>query len=140
MTLSDRFVFDTNVLVSALAFPGSTPRKAFDLATDHGTILASAETLLELHRTLRRSKLARYFGRAEQDIFLTKFVSEATLIMATERLSLCRDPRDDKFLELAAAGHASHLVTGDRDLLALDPFRSTRIMTPAALLDELESR
>ena len=67
-------------------------------------------------------------------------VSEATLVTATERLSLCRDPWDDKFLELAAAGRASHLVTGDRDLLALDPFRGTRIMTPAALLGELESR
>ena len=138
MTPDARFVFDTNVLVSALAFPGSTPRKAFDLAAEQGAILASAETPLELHRTLRRPKLARYFGRAEQDIFLAMFASEATLVTATERLSLCRDPRDDKSLELAVAGSATHLVTGDPDLLALDPFRGTRIMTPAALVEELD--
>ena len=138
MTPDARFVFDTNVLVSALAFPGSTPRKAFDLAAEQGAILASAETLLELHRTLRRPKLARYFGRAEQDLFLAMIVSEATLVTATERLSLCRDPRDDKSLELAVAGSATHLVTGDPDLLALDPFRGTRIMTPAALVEELD--
>ena len=134
MTPDARFVFDTNVLVSALAFPGSTPRRAFDLAAEQGAIVASAE----LHRTLRRPKLARYFGRAEQDIFLAMFASEATLVTATERLSLCRDPRDDKFLELAAAGSVTYLVTGDRDLLALDPFRATRIMTPAALVEELD--
>ena len=140
MTPSDRFVFDTNVLVSALAFPGSIPRKAFDLAMRHGPILASDETLAELHRTLRRPRLARYFTRAEQDVFLAMFASEVSRVEVTERLSLCRDPRDDRFLELAAAGAASHLVTGDRDLLAPDPFRATRIMTPAALLDALEKR
>jgi putative PIN family toxin of toxin-antitoxin system len=78
MTPSGRFVLDTNVLVSALAFPGSTPRKAFDLVIAQGAILASDETLLELHRTLRRPKLARYFSRAEQDAFLAMFASEKT--------------------------------------------------------------
>jgi uncharacterized protein len=140
MTRSERFVLDTNVLISALAFPGSTPRRAFDLAIAQGPILASDETLLELHRTLRRPKLARYFSRAEQDAFLATFASEATLVEVTERISLCRDPRDDRFLELAAVGRASHLITGDRDLLALDLFRDTRIMTPAALLREFASR
>jgi uncharacterized protein len=140
MTRSERFVLDTNVLISALAFPGSTPRKAFDLAIAQGAILASDETLLELHRTLRRPKLARYFSRAEQDAFLAMFASEATIVEVTERISLCRDPHDDRFLGLAAAGGASHLITGDRDLLALDPFRDTRIMTAAALLREFASR
>jgi putative PIN family toxin of toxin-antitoxin system len=140
MTRSERFVLDTNVLISALAFPRSTPRKTFDLAIAQGAILASDETLLELYRTLRRPKLARYFSRAEQDAFLAMFASEATIVEVTERISLCRDPRDDRFLELAAAGGASHLITGDRDLLALDPFRDTRIMTAAALLREFASR
>jgi uncharacterized protein len=140
MTRSERFVLDTNVLISALAFPGSTPRRAFNLAIAQGPILASDETLLELHRTLRGPKLARYLSRAEQDAFLAMFASEATIVEVTERISLCRDPRDDRFLELAAAGRASHLITGDRDLLALDPFRNTRIMTPAALIREFASR
>ena len=134
MTRSECFVLDTNVLVSALAFPNSTPRKAFDLAIARGSILASDETLLELYQTLRRPRLARYIGRAEQDVFVALFASEATLIEVRERISVCRDPRDDKFLELAIAGEATHLMTGDRDLLALDPFRNTRIMTPAAFL------
>jgi uncharacterized protein len=53
-----------------------------------------------------------------------------------ERVELCRDPRDDKFLELALAGRADLLLTGDADLLALHPFRGTAIVTPAAYLDD----
>lgn len=139
MTRRERVVLDTNVLVSALAFPDSTPRKAFDLAIAQGSILASDETILELHRTLRRPKLARYFSRAEQDAFLAMFASEVALIDITERISVCRDPRDDQFLELAIAGGASHLVTGDQDLLTLDPFRGVRIVTPATLLSQFAS-
>jgi putative PIN family toxin of toxin-antitoxin system len=140
MRRRERFVLDTNVLVSALAFPGSIPRKAFDLAVARGSILASEETILELHRTLRRPKLARCFSRAEQDAFLAMFAGEVTIVGMTEPIALCRDPRDDRFLEVAIAGRASHLVAGDGDLLALDPFRDTRIMTPAALFNEFASR
>jgi putative PIN family toxin of toxin-antitoxin system len=139
MTPEDRFVFDTNVLVSALAFPGSTPRKAFDLAIAQRPILASEQTS-ELHRALRRPRLARYFTRSEQDAFLARLVGQITLVEVIERLSICRDPNDDRFLELTATGGASHLITGDRDLLALDPFRGTRIMRPAAWLREVVRR
>jgi len=137
MTPDEGFVFDTNVLVSALAFPGSTPRRAFDLAAGRGAILASSETLLELHGTLRRPKLARYFGRAEQEIFLAALAREAILVEVTERLTLCRDPRDDRFLELAAAGHASHLVSGDRDLLEPRSVPRHPDCHPGSLLEEL---
>jgi uncharacterized protein len=139
MTHSGRFVFDTNVLISALAFARSVPRKAFDLAVDRGVVLSSDETLLELYQTLRKPRLAAYFTRAEQGAFLALFGNLALVIRVTERLELCRDPRDDKFLELAATGGATHLVTGDRDLLALDPFRSPRIVTPAALVHKLRA-
>jgi putative PIN family toxin of toxin-antitoxin system len=47
----------------------------------------------------------------------------------------CRDPRDDKFLELAVHGRADILITGDADLLALHPFQGIAILTPAAFLN-----
>jgi uncharacterized protein len=56
------------------------------------------------------------------------------LVPITQRVELCRDPRDDKFLELALAGWADFLLTGDADLLTLHPFRGTAILTPAAYL------
>jgi predicted nucleic acid-binding protein len=49
----------------------------------------------------------------------------------------CRDPKDDKFLELAVSGAACCVVTGDQDLLALHPFRSVSILTPAQFLEAL---
>jgi predicted nucleic acid-binding protein len=55
----------------------------------------------------------------------------AELVPIAERIAACRDPTDDKFLELAVNGHADLIVTGDRDLLALNPFRQIPIMTPA---------
>ena len=42
----------------------------------------------------------------------------------------CRDPKDDKFLELALNGKATHIVSGDEDLLVLHPFRGIPILTP----------
>ena len=56
------------------------------------------------------------------------------MVLITERVEICRDPRDDKFLELALAGRADFLLTGDADLLALHPFRGTTILTPTAYL------
>jgi uncharacterized protein len=129
-----RFVFDTNVIVSALAFPSSKPRQAFDLAERTGVILISAETLDELVATLRRPKLAAYITPAEREAFLHALSETVQPVAVTERVSLCRDPRDDKFLELAAAGRASHLVTGDADLLTIGRFGSTLILPPADLL------
>jgi putative PIN family toxin of toxin-antitoxin system len=51
-------------------------------------------------------------------------LSAAELVTITERIAACRDPKDDKFLELAVNGHADLIVSGDGDLLALNPFRA----------------
>ena len=127
-----RFVFDTNVIVSALSFPRSTPRRALDAATASGVLLASDDTLAELVGVLHRPKLASYLLPSERERFLERFVAEARFVRITERVAVCRDPRDDKFLELAAAGRADFLITGDSDLLALGAFRGTVITTPVA--------
>lgn len=56
------------------------------------------------------------------------------LVEVTHKLAGCRDPRDDKFLELALSGRATTLVTGDADLLALDRFHGVRIRSPGSFL------
>ena len=55
-------------------------------------------------------------------------------IEIVERVTACRDPDDDMFLEVAVNGRATHIVTGDKDLLALHPFRGIPILTPADFL------
>jgi predicted nucleic acid-binding protein len=61
-------------------------------------------------------------------------LAAAELVAITERIAACRDPKDDKFLELAVAGRADLIVTGDADLLVLNPFRDISIVTPAAFV------
>jgi uncharacterized protein len=61
-------------------------------------------------------------------------LAAAEMVAITERIVACRDPKDDKFLELAVNGHADLIVTGDADLLALNPFREISIVTPAAFV------
>ena len=131
-----RFILDTNVIVSALAFPSSKPRQVLDAARKEGMVLASLDTLEELVRTLRRPKLAAYITAAEREAFLEAFSATVELVEVKERLALCRDPHDDKFLELAVAGGADYLITGDADLLVMERFRTTAILAPAAFLEQ----
>jgi predicted nucleic acid-binding protein len=70
---------------------------------------------------------------------LAKMLAGAELVTVTERIAACRDPRDDKFLELAVSGHADFIISGDCDLLALDPFRKTPIVPPAMFVRAVAS-
>ncbi len=62
--------------------------------------------------------------------FLTAFVRDGTRVEITEQVKECRDPEDNKFLELALSGRATCIVSGDEDLLILHPFRGIAILTP----------
>ena len=53
------------------------------------------------------------------------------------RVKLCRDPKDDKFLELALNGEASHLITGDTDLLILNPLQNIPVINPRSFWDKI---
>ena len=134
MTESPRYVFDTGVLVSAALFRESTPGEAMRAALRHGSILLSRATALELHEVLTRPKFDRYVRLATRKRFLAALLGRATVVETEESLHVCRDPRDDKFLELAVSGRASFLVTGDKDLLVLNRFQGVRIVTPAEFL------
>ncbi|MEA5489407.1 MULTISPECIES: putative toxin-antitoxin system toxin component, PIN family [Pseudanabaena] len=59
------------------------------------------------------------------------------MIEITESITICRDRKDDKFLELAINRKADYLITGDRDLLVLHPFRNIQILTPADFLTQI---
>ena len=135
MTSERRFVFDTNYIVSALLLKRSISRQAFDYARGQGTLLVSLDTLAELSDVLRRPRFAKYVTEQEREQFLAAYVYEATLIEVKEVIQACRDPKDDKFLELAVSGHADTLVTGDQDLLVLHPFRGITIVTARGLLE-----
>jgi putative PIN family toxin of toxin-antitoxin system len=127
-------VFDTNVLVSALVLPDSKPRQALDLALRRGTILLSFAVLAELYEILGRKKFARYVDEEDVRRFVATLTRETQWVEVDVRITACRDSEDDKFLELAVSGHATHVVTGDTDLLVLNPFQGIQILTPSSFL------
>ena len=134
-----RCVFDTNVLVSALLLVDSKPRKALTAALSKGTILLSYSVLAEIYEVLTRKQFRRYVGEEEVRAFLAALTREAEWVDVSMRIAACRDPKDNKFLELAVEGQATHIVTGDSDLLALNPFQGIQIISPQVLLEELDA-
>jgi len=76
-------------------------------------------------------------GSSHQPAAKKEPLTAAELVAITERIAACRDPTDDKFHELAVNGHADLIVSGDGDLLALNPFRQIPIVTPAAFVQEV---
>ena len=129
-----RVVLDTNVVVSALLLSDSVPRQAFDKALDIGEIIISTPVLLELAEVLARDKLKKYLTEQQRMRFLVALLKESELVRITEQISDCRDPNDNKFLELAVCGNADVLVSGDGDLLVLNPFRGIAVLTPRDFL------
>jgi putative PIN family toxin of toxin-antitoxin system len=94
----------------------------------------SEETLRELAETLSRSKFDPYVSRPDRQRFFELFARVAEWVPVTTTIRRCRDPKDDRFLELAVDGNADWIVTGDKDLLELSQFQSTSILTPSAAL------
>lgn len=132
-----RFVFDTNVIISALLFETSKPAQAFRYALQHGEILLSLEVLEELNEVLGREKFDRYLTREEREEFLETFVDRSRLIEQSVEIQVCRDPKDNKILALALSGEAQYIITGDQDLLILNPFQDMQILTADELLQNV---
>jgi putative PIN family toxin of toxin-antitoxin system len=88
--------------------------------------------MTELADVLARPKFDAYASLEDRQQFLRLLGRIAEMVPVVHTIRICRDPRDDKFLELAVNGEADLLVTGDGDLLALHPFRGIPIITPAA--------
>ena len=133
-----RWVLDTNVLLSALLFPSGRLTWLRD-AWRTGTIvpLASRETTTELIRVFCYPK----FGLAprEREDLLADYLPhcESVIVSNAPPVPDCRDPFDRPFLELALAGRADALVTGDKDLLALAASFPIPVLTPTTALATL---
>ena len=130
----ERVVIDTNVLISGLFSSASTPAKAVEKAATTAQLVATMETLRELVEKLHSPKFDRYVRRERRDALLERVASLLDIIDVLQLIRASRDPKDDKFLEAAVNGRADMIVTGDRDLLDLNPFRGIAIVTPAAYL------
>jgi putative PIN family toxin of toxin-antitoxin system len=118
-------------------FNHSKPRQALDKAQDIGIILLSIAVFKELQEVLSRPKFDRYITLERRKELLENLVETTEFININETINECRDPKDNKYLELAVSGKAECIVTGDEDLLILNPFRQIDILTVQKFLDDL---
>ena len=133
--LGQRFVVDTNVLVSRLLLPDSIPGQAFAKAQATGDLLVSDDTLSELAEVLSRPKFDKYLSAKERRKFFSLLAPLCIKVEIVQPIQACRDPRDDKFLELAVNGSADFILSGDSDLLSLHPFQDIPILSPVQYLE-----
>lgn len=134
MTPRLRLVFDTNTVVSAALFSHSAPRRALTVAWRLGTILMSQALNDELDSVFSRPRFDRYSNLEVREEFLRLLVLDAEPVEIIQPVRACRAPNDDRILELAVNGNADYIVTGDNDLLVMNPFRSIAIVNPAEFL------
>ena len=129
-----RLVIDTNILISTLLFPTETfirIRRGWEARTI--IPIVSDDTIAEFRRVLAYSKFGLPVNR--QINLLLYYLNWCERVIVPDDIDVpeCRDPSDIPFLELALAGRADALVTGDSDLLALAPMFAIPIITPSEL-------
>ena len=134
MRTRQRIVVDTNILISRLLVAGSPPSDAVRQARRNGRLLVSDATMYELAEVLNRRKLDRYVTLKDRRRFLRELARIAEFVPVIQIVRECRDPKDDKFLEVALNGKADVIITGDSDLLALHPWREISILTAVGYL------
>ncbi len=129
-------VFDASTLVSAALRDDSIPGQAFLRALDEtNTLLLSQEVEDEYRDVLLRPKFDRYVSIERRQRILDIIVVAAETIEPIEIVRECTDPKDDKYLTLAAAGKADVIVSSDvHHLLSMHPWRGISILSPARYL------
>jgi uncharacterized protein len=108
--LSQRLVLDANVIVSSVLSAQGKARQAFDLAIATGIVLMSDDTFAELSEVLLRPKFDKYSNRAKRETFLDELLGLVEFVEITVQIDECRDPKDNKYLELAIGGKADSLA------------------------------
>jgi putative PIN family toxin of toxin-antitoxin system len=130
----ERVVLDTNVLISAVLHPFA----CLSWVLDNAALIASRELLDELETRLTRPKFQKYVDASKRRVFVADLGLAAIQVELPGLVRVCRDPGDDKLLEMVIIGRANCLVTGDQDLLILNPFQGIPILTPAKFLAEVQ--
>jgi putative PIN family toxin of toxin-antitoxin system len=130
-------VIDTNVLISAALSPNGTARKSLEKAYKKFKIAQSTATYEELKTRIYKPKFEKYISNEEREDFLAVVEKYSQFIVIQTQLSICRDPDDNKFLELVKDANAEFLITGDEDLLSLNILAEYQnlIITPRDFLN-----
>ena len=132
-----RAVVDTGVLVSGLIRRQGTTGEILRVLRDgRFTAIYTTPILVEIIDVLGRDSFrTKYHIELEDITALVNLVRlRGELTIPTLSVTVCRDPKDNKFLEAALAGKAEAIVSGDADLLVLNPFEEIPVLRPAEFL------
>ena len=137
-----RVVIDTNVWISAALSPQGLPSRLIDTLLLRAVVVFSEDTFAGLSTRLWKPKFDRYLSLESRHAILHDLGASAHWVEIPAELSTpqwSRDPDDDAFIRAALAGGASHLISGDGDLLELPPIADLCIVSPAEALTEIDS-
>lgn len=129
-------IFDCNVLVSAFIFRGGTTRKSWDKAKANHSIISSQNIFAEYRYIFSHSKFDKYLKPETRQELILEIGSVIKTVPVTHNVKICRDPKDDMYLELALSGKADCIITGDPDLQILNPFENILIISPKEFLEQ----
>lgn len=129
-------VFDVSSLVGAAIRRDGVPELALRRALRIDQIAVSEAMIAELLDVFARPRLQRFLDPELRDEVLSELHASGLFLVPSERVTDCRDPKDNKYLELAFAAAAATIVSSDDDLLVLHSWRGVRILKPAAYLTE----
>lgn len=135
-----RAVIDTNILIRALIKPEGTVGPVLRrLAAGDYSIIYSEPLLEELFAKLVLPRIRVKYRVDDEAVkaLLAVFALRGELVLPDRTVRVCRDPDDNMMIEAALAGNASHVVTGDEDLLVLKSFETVRFVTPRVFLKNL---
>ena len=135
-----RAVLDANVYISAIIQPGGTPGKVLErfLSAASFRLVISPQIVDEVLRALAYPKVRKVLHGVDAQLWFEDIVVLADLVAGAHEISrVSRDPDDDKYLAAAVEGRATHVVTGDQDLLSVGRFEDVEVVTPRAFLSLL---
>lgn len=138
-----RVVLDTNVLVSSMIASRGTIGRVLQLLRDDEFVAVYSKPMIhEVIEVLRRPRIQEKYQIGSQEInaLLRLIVFRGSPVVPITKIYVCRDSKDNKFLEAAVDGEADCIVTGDMDLLTLHPFRGIAILSPTDLIGMVEAR
>lgn len=141
--MTRRVVIDTSTLVGAVLRGDSIPHRAWIEAQKSFEILASPATFEEIRCVLHRERLSRFLDPTIRDEFLEIYREVAFLIEVEDSdvqavTPPCRDPKHNLFLALARIGGAAMIISSDKDLLVMHPWRGIPIVTPAQFIEQFD--
>ena len=136
-----RAVVDTNILIRSLIKPNGTVGPIITRLRDGDYILVYSAPLVDelvAKLSLPRIRVKYHVGVDEIEALVALIVLRGERVAPARQIKLCRDPKDDMFIEAALAGEAQVVVTGDDDLLILKKFETVQFVTPRVFLASLQ--